>query len=641
VSILSPAPSARRTVERLERVWAEPGGLVELATTVSHKTIGKRYLVTGFAFFLAGGIQALIMRLQLAEPGNDVVGPETYDQLFSMHGITMIFLFITPVLSGGFGNYFVPLLIGARDMAFPRLNALSYWIFLLAGIFMYSSFWGLNAPNAGWFNYVPLASQEFNPGPGIDFYLLGLLFLTISTTAGAINFIVTIFKLRAPGMSVNRLPLFCWAILVVSFAIVFAFPALSAGNILLWLQRTFDWHFFDPAGGGDPLLWQHLFWIFGHPDVYIIFLPAAGIISSVIPVFSRRPIVGYTWVALSTVAIGIIGFGVWVHHMFAVGLPQISVTFFAAASLVITIPSGIQIFAWVATVLGGRPVLATPMLYALGFVVVFVVGGLTGVMFAIVPFDQQVTDSYFVVAHFHYVLFGGAVFPIFAGLYFWLPKITGRLLGEGLGKASFWTFFVGFNLAFFPMHVSGLLGMPRRVYTYPADLGWDVYNLLSTIGAFLLALGILLTLVNVVRSLRVGPPAGSDPWRGDTLEWAISSPPPEYNYPVVPRIRSAHPNWDEASLAEDRARLERGELTLADGHLTPSSTVVEGDLDEVLEMPSSSPWPLVLAVSLGVAFGGLLLEFWPMALIGGLMATAALLGWHSPGEQEKEEDAEA
>src|SRR5215217_6485354 len=503
----------REEVERLETTWHEAPGLKTFLTTVDHKKIGTRYLVTSFAFFVAAGVEALAMRTQLARPEAGAIGPDLYNKLFSMHGITMIFLFVTPMLNG-FGNYLVPLQIGSRDMAFPRMNAFSYWVFLASGLFLYSSLLVGYAPNDGWFNYTPLSEKAYTEGLNIDYYNLGLLFLTISSTAGAINFIVTIFKLRAPGMSLNRIPLFCWGILAQSFSLVLALPALSAANIFLELERRFGFHFFDRPHGGEPLLWQHLFWIFGHPDVYIIFLPAVGIVSSIVPVFSRRSIVAYEWVALATVLTGIVGFGVWVHHMFATGLPQISMTFFSAASFMIVIPSGIQIFAWLATILTGRPVLKTSFLYVLGFVVVFVIGGLTGVMFAAVPFDQQTTDSYFVVAHFHYVLFGGAVFPIFAAIYYWFPKMSGRMYHELAGQASFWLVFVGFNLTFFPMHVSGLLGMPRRVYTYPDGLGWDAYNLLSTVGAFVLALGILVIVLNVLWSLRRGAPALADPWGG-------------------------------------------------------------------------------------------------------------------------------
>ena len=616
-------------VERLEKVWAEPAGIVSFLTSVDHKRIGIRYLFTAFAFFIAAGIEALIIRAQLARPGEHLVSPEAYDQIFSLHGTTMIFLFVTPMLSG-FGNFLGPLMIGARDMAFPRLNALSYWVFLASGLFMYSSVpFGL-APNDGWFNYVPLSDKVFTPDKNIDFYTLGLIFITISTTAGAVNFIVTIFKLRAPGMSINRMPLFCWAVLATSFAVIFALPSLTVANTMLELERNWGFHFFQPAHGGDPLLWQHLFWIFGHPDVYIIFLPAIGIVSSIVPVFSRRSIVGYEWMALATVLTGIVGFGVWVHHMFATGLPQISMTFFSAASFMIVIPSGIQIFAWLATVLTGRPVLKTPFLYVLGFVVVFVIGGLTGVMFAAVPFDQQATDSYFVVAHFHYVLFGGAVFPIFAGIFYWFPKMSGRMYHELAGQVSFWLVFVGFNLTFVPMHVSGLLGMPRRVYTYPSGLGWDAYNLMSTIGSFVLAVGILAIVLNVLWSLRRGAPALADPWGGNTLEWSTTSPPPHFNFPVIPIVRSGDPNWDVEDRREDALRLERGELLLADGHQTLATTVLEGEAEEELHMPSGSIWPFLLALSFSVVFFGLLLKLNGVAILGCLLVAGSIAGWHRP-----------
>src|SRR3954454_5941722 len=496
------------------------------------------------------------------------------------------------MLIGAFGNYLVPLMIGARDMAFPRMNALSYWIYLASGIFMYVGLFLGRGPNAGWFSYVPLASKPYNPGPGQDFYELGLLFLTISTTVGAANFIVTIFKLRAPGMSLNRMPLFVWAILATSSAQIFALPALTASNLLAELDRTAGTRFFDVSRGGDTLLYQHLFWIFGHPDVYIIFLPAVGIVSTVVAVFSRRAIVAQSWLAASTVLTVVIGFGVWVHHMFATGLPQITLAFFAAASAIVVIPSGIQVFGWLATLVTGRPWLKTPLLYVLGFLVVFTIGGLSGVSFVAIPFDQQVTDTYYVVAHFHYVLFGGAVFPLFAGMHLWYPKITGRMYGERVAQGAFWLFFVGFNLTFFPMHVVGLLGMPRRVYTYPSGLGWSDYNLAETIGAFMLATSILVVIVNFVASRAIGPVAGPSPWGADTLEWTVSSPPPEFNYPVIPTVRSAHPAWDVDERAGDQRRLERGELTLEEGHETTASTVLDADLDEVLEMPGESPWPL-------------------------------------------------
>jgi cytochrome c oxidase subunit I+III len=621
-------------VERLQRAWAEPGAFVTAIATVDHKRIGVRYLVTATIFFLLAGVEALTLRTQLAAPSERLLSPEAYDQLFSMHGITMIFLFVTPMLSG-FGNYFVPLMIGARDMAFPRMNAFGYWVFLASGLFIYSSIVIGKAPDDGWFNYAPLSLGSH--GPNIDFYGLGLIFLGLSSTVGAVNFIVTIVRLRAPGMSINRIPLFCWAVLATSLSIIFAVPSLTADCLLLELSRKWGYHFFDTAHGGDPLLWQHLFWIFGHPDVYIIFLPAVGIVSTIVPVFSRRPVVAFPLVALATMATGLLGFGVWVHHMFAVGLPQVTMTFFAAASMAIAIPSGIQIFAWLATIISGRPVLRTPFLFILGFIVVFVIGGLSGVMFAVISFDQQVTDSYFVVAHFHYVLFGGAVFPIFAAVYYWMPKITGRMFDERSGVASFWVVFVGFNLTFFPMHISGLLGMPRRVYTYPDHMGWNVFNLLSTIGGFVLAFGILMIIATILWSVVRGAPAGNDPWGANTLEWSTTSPPPNYNFATIPVVRSANPNWDREDRADDEARLERGELLLAEGHETVATSEVDANLERVLRMPGDSPWPFALAASITVFFIGLIAASNVTAWIGVVLIVVSLAGWHFPWSSHEEE----
>jgi cytochrome c oxidase subunit I+III len=621
--------------ERLERIWGEAENLHSWIATVDHKRIGLKYLYTGLAFFVIGGIEALIMRVQLARSDLAVLDPETYNQLFTMHGTTMMFLFAIPALSG-FGNYLVPLMIGTRDMAFPRLNAFGYWGFLAAGIFLHSSFLIGRAPNAGWFNYVPLASDLYEPGPNIDFYTLGLLLLGISTTGGVINFIVTILKMRAPGMSINRMPIFVWGELAMALATVFALPPLTVALGMLTLQRNFGFHFFDAAGGGDPVLWQHLFWIFGHPLVYIIVLPALGIVSAIIPTFSRRPMIGYTYIVLAEMAIGLIGFGVWAHHMFAIGLPALSLSFISAASFMITIPSGTQIFAWLATMIAGRTQFRTPMLFVMGFIVIFVIGGLSGVMFASVPFDQATTDSYFVVAHFHYVLVGGAVFPIFGGLYHWLPKMTGRMLSEKLGKLSFWTMFAGFNLAFFPMHISGLLGQPRRTYTYESGVGWDAYNLASTAGAFLMALGILLVFVNWWRSVRVGPPAGNDPWGGETLEWATTSPPPHYNFERIPTIRSKEPTWDQPDLRDGSQPEEKGGIELADGHLTLSTSMLDGTPQAVVHMPHESPWPFLLSAALMLFFYGVLIDVPAVTAVGGTAVATAIGGWFWPKGETQE-----
>lgn len=621
--------------ERLEGIWGERPGLITLLQTVDHKKLGFKYLYTGMVFFVFGGIESLIIRAQLAEANLELIDPETYNQMFSMHGTTMMFLFIVPVLSG-FGNYFVPLMIGARDMAFPRLNAFGYWVFLGAGIFMHSSFLIGKAPNNGWFNYVPLANSEFTPGVNIDFYVLGLIFLGFSTTAGAINFIVTILKLRAPGMSINRMPIFVWGELALGLAIVFAQPPLTAALVMLELDRKLGFHFFDSTQGGDALLWQHLFWIFGHPWVYILVLPAFGLVSMMIPAFTRRPMIGYIYIVVAEMAVALIGFGVWVHHMFAVGIPQIALSFTSLSSFMVTIPSAIQVFAWLATLVAGKPILKTPMLFVLGFVFTFVLGGLSGVMFAAIPFDLQTTDSYFVVAHIHYVIIGGSVFPIFGGLYYWLPKMTGRMLDERLGKLSFWLMFAGFNLAFFPMHISGLLGQPRRTYTYQENLGWDIWNLLSTIGAFVLALGILITFINWYKSMQSGEPAGADPWEAETLEWSTTSPPPEYNFESIPAVRSLHPMWEQPELRRGPQRPEDGAYLLASGHETLSTSMLDATPQAVVEMPHESPWPVTLTVAMMIMFYGVLFDSGLLAATGVLASAASVAGWFWPTGETQE-----
>jgi cytochrome c oxidase subunit I+III len=621
--------------ERLELVWREGTGLSAWAGTVDHKRIGLRYLYTGFVFFVLAGFEATLLRVQLAAPGLEVLSPQTYNELFSMHGVTMMFLVATPILSG-FGNYFVPLMIGARDMAFPRLNAFGYWVFLAAGVFLNSAFLVGQAPDDGWFNYLPLASEQFTPTLAIDFYALGLIFIGISTTAGAINFIVTILKLRAPGMTLNRIPIFVWGELAFALTVVFALPVLTVANVFLELERKFGFHFYDADGGGDPVLWQHLFWFFGHPEVYLIVLPALGLVSSIIPAFSRRPMVGYTYIVLAELFIFVISFGVWVHHMFAVGLPTIALGIISAASFMVVIPSGTQIFAWLATMVSGRLVLSTAMHFVLGFLVLFVIGGLTGAMFSAVPFDQATTDSYFVVAHFHYILAGGAMFPMFAGLYYWGPKMLGRLLDERLGKLSFWLMFVGFNLTFFPMHIAGLLGQPRRTYTYASGLGWDLHNLLSTIGVFVLGAGILVTFWNWFRSRAHGEPAGGDPWSGDTLEWTTTSPPPEYNFATIPTVRSREPAWDQPELLGGAQPPEAGGRPLTDGHTTLTTTLADAEPQAIVHMPHASPWPLFLTLALMLAFYGVLLSSWMVAAVGAIASAGTLMGWLWPRGETQE-----
>jgi cytochrome c oxidase subunit I+III len=626
---------ALERVRRLDRIWVEPRGVLGWITTTDHKRIGLLYFFTTLAFFGAGGIEALLMRTQLSEPNQKLLSPETYNQMMTMHGVTMIFLFVIPMTTGAFGNYLLPLMIGARDMAFPRLNALSYWLFLGGGLFLYASVFMHKAPNAGWFDYVPLALRRYDPGRNIDFYALGLIFNSVSTTIAAINFIVTTFKLRAPGMSLNRMPLFCFAMLAVAFSLIFALPPLTTDLVFLELQRNLSFHFFDVSHGGDPLLWQHLFWLFGHPEVYIIILPAMGIATSIIPTFSRRKMVAFPLVALAELLVAFIGFGVWAHHMFATGLPTIQLVFFAAASMMVVVPSTIQIYAWLVTVTLGRPDFKTPLLFIGGFITFFVIGGLSGIMFAAIPFDQATTDTYFVVAHFHFIIFGAAVFPILGGMYYWFPKVTGRMYHEGGAKLSFWLTAVGTALTFFPMHIVGLIGMPRRVYTYPSSLGWDAYNLSETIGAFILTAGLLLIFGNLFWSRFRGLPAGPDPFHGGTLEWATSSPPPPYNFAAIPTVTSAYPNWDLADREQDARRLTRGELVLDRGHETTATTVRDAVPDQVLEMPSESAWPVAVAVCTLALFVMLLTQHYVVAGVFAGMALLAVAGWQTQEPQEQ------
>jgi cytochrome c oxidase subunit I+III len=616
-------------------MWVERPGALGWLTTTDHKRVGLLYFWTTLVFFAAGGAEALLMRAQLAEPNNTLIGPDTYNQLFTMHGMTMIFWFIIPMTTGAFGNYFIPLMIGARDMAFPKLNALSFWIFLGSGIFLYIGLFTGFGPNAGWFDYVPLASRLYDPGRNIEFYALGLLFNGISSTLASINIITTIFKLRAPGMSFNRIPLFCFAMLAASLGLLFALPALSADLVYLFLDRNLGFHFFDPGHGGSTLLWQHLFWFFGHPEVYILIVPAFGIATEIIPAFTQRKMIAFPLVAIAELLVVFIGFGVWAHHMFATGIPTTTLVFFAGATAMVVIPSTIQVFAWSSTIFTGRAEFRTPLLFIIGFIVFFVVGGLTGVMFVAIPFDQQITDTYFVIAHFHYIIFGAAVFPIFGGMYYWFPKVTGRMYFERAGQLSFWIIFAGTNLLFFPMHIVGLLGMPRRVYTYPGNMGWTAYNVVESVGGAITLVGMLVLFANLFVSYRRGAPAPIDPWHGPTLEWTIPSPPPEYNFAVIPKISSAYPNWDVSDREADRQRLAEGVGVLDDGHEQIVSTFADGYPAEIVQMPHSSPWPILVALALSGFFAVLVVQKFGVAAVFAILLALAVLGWHSKEPQEQ------
>jgi cytochrome c oxidase subunit 1 len=534
---LAPVPQiATHRVERPARGWTS------WITTTDHKRIGIMYMVTTFVFFCLGGVEALLMRLQLGAPNNTLVTPQTYNQLFTTHGTTMIFLFVVPMMAG-LANYFVPLMIGARDMAFPRLNALSFWLLLAGGVVFYASiFW--NPPEAGWTSYPPLSSVLYSPSGGQDAWIYLIHLTGLSSILGAINFYATIANMRARGMSWGRLPLFVWAILTYSVLIIFAMPVIAAAVTMLLTDRHFGTHFFDPANGGSPLLWQNLFWFFGHPEVYIMVLPGFGLVSEILPVFARKPIFGYKAIAAATVAIAFLGFLTWAHHMFTAPIPEAILVFVMLSSFLIAVPTGVKILNWIATLWRGTIEFKTPLLFCAGFIALFLIGGISGIFLAIFPVDWQLNETYFVVAHIHFVLMGGAVFTIFAAIYYWFPKITGRMLSEGLGKLSFWLMFFGFLITFLIQHVMGLDGMPRRVYEYDNVGHLELYNVISTVGSFILGAGVIVTIVNVARSLKVGVAAGPDPWKANTLEWFTTSPPPANNFDVVPQVRSVEPMKD-------------------------------------------------------------------------------------------------
>jgi cytochrome c oxidase subunit I+III len=616
-------------VEALERTWRTPSGWRGFFTTVDHKIIGRRFIVTAFIFLLLGGILGLVMRLQLARPEARYLDPDLYNQIFTMHGSNMMFLFAVPVMEA-MGVYLVPLMVGTRNIAFPRLNAFSYWIYLAGGLLLWISFALGMAPDVGWFAYVPLSGPQYGAGKRADIWAQMITFTELSALAVAVEIVVTVLKQRAPGMSLDRMPLFVWTMLVTAFVIILAMPAIMIASTSLILDRLVGTHFFNPAEGGDVLLWQHLFWFFGHPEVYIIFLPAVGMISTILATFCRRPVFGYAPMVLALVGTALLAFGLWVHHMFTTGLPRVAEGFFTGSSMAIAIPSGLQIFCWIATLWYGRPVFRTPLLYVLAFFFTFIIGGMTGVMVASVPLDTQLHDTYFVVAHFHYVLIGGAVFPLLGAVHYWFPKFTGRMPSERLGRWGVVLTFVGFNLTFFPMHILGLQGMTRRIYTYQAEMGWGGLNLFVSLSALVLTAGFLVFFANILWAARHGAPAGDNPWGAPTLEWATASPPPPYNFAMIPVVHSAHPLWDDGEVlpVASGLRVDRRELLV--------TRVVDARPEARESSPRNSIWPVWSAVATTILLIGSI--FTPWAVVWGAVPVAiALTFWFWPRGAPEEE----
>jgi len=609
---------------RLERTWRRPPGILGWLATVDHKEIGRRYIITALLFLALGGMLSLAMRLQLAQPDSNLISAQRYNELFTMHGSTMMFLFAVPVMEG-VAVFIIPLMLGTRSTAFPRLNAFSYYMYLFGGLLLWSAFLLNIGPDIGWFAYTPLSGPQFSPGKRADIWAQMITFTEVSALAAAVVLICTILKARAPGMTLARMPLFAWAMLVVAVMIVFSMPSIALCSGMLISDRLVETQFYNHYEHGDALLWQHLLWFFGHPEVYIIFLPATGFVSVITETFCRRPIFAYPVVVLALISTGILAFGLWVHHMFATGLPRVGYSFYTSASMTVAIPTGLQIFCWLATMWDGRPRFQVPMLYVVGFIVTFVIGGLSGVIIASVPLDLQLHDTYFIVAHFHYVLIGGAVFPLLGILTYWFPKITGRMMSETLGKIGFWMLFLGFQLAFFPMHFAGLLGMPRRVYTYPAGLGLELPNLLSTIGAFVVATAVGLFVVNGLYSLYRGAIAPPNPWEASTLEWATTSPPPPYNFAHVPVVDSKTPLWD----AEGELPVVTG--LRVDEKETLLTTVVAASPDLREPVPAASLWPLILSIAVAVFFISSIFSPWAV-LFGSIPCAIAAAAWFWPKE---------
>jgi cytochrome c oxidase subunit I+III len=619
-----PQSSGSDGLDRLKAAWAQPRRF-SFFTEVNNSHIGLLYIATGFLFFFGAGVLSLLMRIQLAYPGNTFLDAATYNQFFTMHGTVMMFLFAVPIVEA-VAVLLLPSMLGTRDMPFPRLSGLGYWSYAIGGAMVFASLFFNVAPDGGWFMYPPLTGAKYSPGINTDIWILGLGFVEISAVAAAVELIVGILKTRAPGMTLGTMPVFAWYMLVTAGMIMIGMPTVIAADILLELERAFGMPFYDATKGGDPLLWQHLFWLFGHPEVYIIFLPAAGMVSMMLPSFARAPLAGYTWVVLAALAVGFLSFGLWVHHMFTTGLPLLSLSFFSAASSAIAIPMGIQVFAWIATLWEGKPVLRMPMLFILGFLFIFVIGGLTGVMVAAVPYDWQVHDTYFVVAHFHYVLIGGMVFPLFAALYYWTPVVTGRMLSEHCGRWAFWLMFIGFNAAFLPMHLTGLLGMPRRVYTYPDNLGWNGLNLASSVFSFVFAAGVLVVLVDFLRHLRSGQRAGSNPWNAPSLEWL--SPMKDHGFRSLASITSRYPIWEMDGLKQeevsgqgylpDAPTLEREALV---------TTPVNAEPVQIIRLPGPGWTAFLAAAASAIAFGAMTLKSPTIGAAAAAVAGATYLRW--------------
>ncbi|HRO60291.1 MAG TPA: cytochrome c oxidase subunit I [Burkholderiaceae bacterium] len=617
--------SALRRHRALERIWRNEPGWRGRFTSVNHTTLGLRFMVAAFVFFAIAGLLAMLIRAQLATPHGGFIGPSAYAQVFTMHGSIMMFLFAIPLLEG-LAMYLLPKLLGARDLAFPRVSALGWWCYLFGGSILIAAMIAGVAPDSGWFLYPPLASKPYTPGINADVWLLGITFVEISALAAAIEIVVTVLKLRAAGMRLDRMPIYAWYLFATAGMMVFAFPPLILGSILLEVERAFGWPFYTADRGGSPLLWQHLFWLFGHPEVYIIFLPAAGAISTILPVLARTRLVGYGPIVAAVLALAFLSFGLWVHHMYTTGIPHMALGFFSAASSLVAVPTAVQIFSWLATLWQGRPQLKLPMLYLIGFFVVFVPGGLTGVMVAVVPFDQQAHDSAFITAHLHYVLVGGFVFPMMAAAYWWLPHMSGRSHPTRMGVAAFWLVLIGFNLTFLGMHLTGLLGMPRRIETYAADIGWTALNLVSSVGGFVQAIGFALFALDIGLQVKFGRRSQRDPWRAETLEWAMPTPPPPYNFVSLPRVESREPLLDDPELG---VRLVRGEGLLAEARHgwreTLAVNIVTGEPEHIAVVPGNSLLPITMAAVLGGFFLSMLAGWYPVAPL--FLVVAAAIGW--------------